>query len=93
MSEFAEEEKAILSQVASVGWPDAPPGVCEPDKEIPCDICGSERNIELWPKKNLNQSVRTVICEDCGLPLGSEDHAKALKDCPECGATGATKRW
>ena len=67
MNEFAEAEKAILGQVSPVTWPDAPPGVCEPDREIPCDICGSERNIELWPKKNFSQSVRTVICEDCGL--------------------------
>lgn len=64
---FAEAEKALLAQVAPVSWPDAPPGLCQPDREIPCDICGSERHIELWPKKNFNQSVRTVICEDCGL--------------------------
>lgn len=33
------------------------------------------------------------VCEDCGLPLGSHEHAKALEECPDCGAKGASKRW
>lgn len=32
------------------------------------------------------------ICEDCGLPLGSGDMAKALKECPSCHGQRARRK-
>lgn len=32
------------------------------------------------------------FCEDCGLPLGSEDLAKKLGDCPRCHGTKAKRK-
>ena len=56
-----------MAELSLTAWPTPPPGMARPDRVIPCDICGSDKYIDLWPKKEGPQSVRTVICKDCGL--------------------------
>ena len=57
----------MMNDISLTAWPTPPPGMARPDRVIPCDICGSDQHIELWAKKDHPQSVRTVICKDCGL--------------------------